>query len=205
MNYPSKLVEDAVEALASLPSIGKKSALRLVLHLLDNDPSFTEHITKALDNFRTQIKTCVVCHNLCDLERCSICANPVRNNGIVCVVESIKDVMAIEETNHFHGTYHVLGGVISPLEGVRVEDLNIDSLFQRIQSGEVKEVIMAISPTIDGETTMYYLGKKMENIDIRMSTIARGISFGGELEYADGFTLGRSIETRLPYDINQKQ
>lgn len=202
MKYPSKLIEDAVDAFSELPSIGKKTALRLVLHLIDQDPSSTKSFTTALNTLRDNIKHCSKCHNLSDHNICNICSDLSRNSETLCIVESAKDVMAIENTGQYSGKYHVLGGVISPLEGIGIHDLNIETLFLRIEQEEINEVIMAISPTIDGETTMYYIGKKLKDVNVKVSTIARGISFGGELEYADGLTLGRSITSRLPYDIN---
>lgn len=204
MKYPSKLIEDAVDAFSQLPSIGKKTALRLVLHLIDQDPSSTTNFTSSLNALRENIKHCTTCHNLSDHNICNICSDLSRNSETLCIVESVKDVMAIENTAQYSGKYHVLGGVISPLEGVGIHDLNIETLFLRVQKEDIKEVIMAISPTIDGETTMYYIGKKLKDANVKVSTIARGISFGGELEYADGLTLGRSIASRLPYDINSE-
>lgn len=202
MNFSSKLIEDAVEAFAQLPTVGRKTALRLVLHLIDKDPELTKQLAGSITKMKDEIKECKVCHNLSDHDTCIICQDQSRNRNVICLVESVKDVMAIEETNQFSGRYHVLGGVISPLEGVGIQDLNLDTLFTRVEENEIEEVIMAISPTIDGETTMYYIGKQLSNKNIKVSTIARGISFGGELEYADGFTLGRSIASRLPYVLN---
>lgn len=199
MNFSSKLIEEAVLAFASLPGIGKKTALRLVLHLMNQPPEMSGQFSEAIIRMRRNIKHCQVCHNVSDTEVCSICSNPRRNNQLVCVVESIRDVMAIEATGQFNGVYHVLGGVISPIEGVGPEDLNIDSLEKRILDKQLKEIIMAISPTIEGDTTIFYISKKIKNAGVNISTIARGISFGGELEYADELTLGRSIATRQPY------
>lgn len=199
MNFSSKLIEEAVLAFASLPGIGKKTALRLVLHLMNQPPEMSGQFSEAIIRMRCNIKHCQVCHNVSDTEVCSICSNPRRNNQLVCVVESIRDVMAIEATGQFNGVYHVLGGVISPIEGVGPEDLNIDSLEKRILDKQLKEIIMAISPTIEGDTTIFYISKKIKNAGVNISTIARGISFGGELEYADELTLGRSIATRQPY------
>ena len=199
MNFSSKLVEDAVEAFASLPSVGKKTALRLVLHLIQNEPEKTTRLGEALTKMRNGIKFCSVCHNVSDQPVCSICSNPRRDRSVVCVVEGIRDVMAIEDTNHFRGLYHVLGGVIAPIEGVGPDDLYIESLVERVKAGEVKELIMAISPTIEGETTTFYINKQLDGLAVNVSTIARGVSFGGELEYADELTLGRSILSRTPY------
>ena len=204
MNFSSTLMEEAVLAFATLPGIGKKTALRLVLHLMNQPPQTSEQFSEAIVNMRRNIKHCSICHNVADTEICAICTSPKRNNQIVCIVESIRDVMAIEATGQFNGVYHVLGGVISPIEGIGPDDLNIDSLGKRVSEGKVKEVIMAISPTIEGDTTIFYISKKIKDFDIKISTIARGISFGGELEYADELTLGRSITTRLPYQNMDK-
>ena len=201
MNFSSKLIEDGVNAFASLPGIGKKTALRLVLHLLNNPTEITEQFSEALVKLRKGIKHCSTCHNLSDQEICSICSNPGRKKETICVVESIRDVMAIEDTNQFKGTYHVLGGIISPIEGIGPSDLNIASLIDRVEKNEAKEIIMAISPTIEGDTTIYYISKQLKDFDVNISTIARGISFGGELEYADELTLGRSIIARTPYKL----
>lgn len=199
MNFSSKLIEEAVSAFASLPGIGKKTALRLVLHLVGQETEVSENFANALVKMRKGIKECKVCHNISDEETCEVCANKSRNHSLVCVVESIRDVMAIEDTGQFRGVYHVLGGVISPIEGVGPADLNIGTLVQRIRQGEVKEAIMAISPTIEGDTTIFFISKQLEDSEVKISTIARGISFGGELEYADELTLGRSIVSRIPY------
>lgn len=199
MTFSSQLIEKAVEAFAGLPGIGRKTALRLVLHLLKQDKSVTEAFSAALLSMREGIRECRQCHNLSDHEICQICADPRRDRSLVCVVENIRDLMAIEDTHQFRGLYHVLGGVISPIEGIGPSDLNIDSLAQRAQQGEVREAIMAISPTIEGETTIFYLSKKLQPFGVQISAIARGVSFGGDLEYADELTLGRSIVTRTPY------
>ena len=199
MEFSSKLIEEAVESFASLPGIGKKSALRLVLHLMKQEPAISEQFAETIVKMRKNIKECSVCHNISDTHICRVCQDVSRDRQVICVVESIRDVMAIEGTSQFKGLYHVLGGVISPIEGVGPEDLNIHSLEQRLQKGEVKEIIMAISPTIEGDTTIYYLSKKFQGTGVKVSTIARGISFGGELEYADELTLGRSIVARIPY------
>ncbi len=202
MQFSSKLIEDAVNAFASLPGIGRKTALRLVLHLIQAEPEQTEEFAEALRRLRSQIRECELCHNLSDDPRCSICQDERRDPSVVCVVETIRDVMAIEETGQFRGRYHVLGGVISPIEGIGPADLQIDSLIRRAAEGEVKELIMAISPTIEGDTTIFYLTKQLQDQAVKVSTIARGVSFGGELEYADGITLGRSIVARVPYRID---
>ncbi len=199
MTFSSKLIEKAVEAFASLPGIGRKTALRLVLHLLKQDKSVTEQFAAALTAMREGIRECRQCHNLSDDDLCQICTDPRRDRSIVCVVENIRDLMAIEDTGQFRGLYHVLGGIISPIEGVGPADLNIESLEARAKQGEIREAIMAISPTIEGETTIFYISKKLQPLGVKVSTIARGVSFGGDLEYADELTLGRSIVTRTPY------
>ena len=202
MTFSSKLIEDAVNAFASLPGIGRKTALRLVLHLVKQPYDNTEGFAQALLNMRAGIKTCGTCHNISDNDLCSVCADMRRDRAVVMVVEGIRDVMAIEETGQFRGLYHVLGGVIAPIEGIGPQDLNIESLMDRVSQGEIKEIIMAISPTIEGETTIYYISKKLSSLDAKITTLARGISFGGELEYADEVTLGRSIASRIPYKMN---
>ena len=199
MNLSSKLLEDAVNAFASLPGIGKKTALRLALHVLTQDEQYAKEFTESVVKMRKHIKFCTDCFNISDAELCSICKSHRRDRSLVCVVEGIKDVMAIEGTGQYNGLYHVLGGVISPIEGVSPSDLEIDSLLSRIEKGEIKEIIMAVSPTIEGDTTIYYISKKLNNQSVKISTLARGISFGGELEYADELTLGRSIASRRPY------
>ncbi len=200
MTFSSKLIEKAVEAFASLPGIGRKTAFRLVLHLLKQDKSITLQFTEALVRLREGIRECRICHNLADDEVCQICADARRDRSLVCVVENVRDLMAIEETSQYRGLYHVLGGIISPIEGVGPGDLQIESLTQRVREHEVKEIIMAISPTIEGETTIYYLSKRLQPLGVQVSAIARGVSFGGDLEYADELTLGRSIVARVPYE-----
>lgn len=202
MTFSSKLIEEAVNAFASLPGIGRKTALRLALHLVKQPAENTETFANAILKMRTGIKTCGTCHNLSDADLCTVCADMRRERSVVMVVEGIRDVMAIEETSQFRGLYHVLGGVIAPIEGIGPHDLNIDSLMDRVSQGEIKEIIMAISPTIEGETTIYYISKKLSLHDVKITTLARGISFGGELEYADEVTLGRSIASRVPYKMN---
>ncbi|MCH2084571.1 MAG: recombination mediator RecR [Saprospiraceae bacterium] len=202
MNFSSKLIEEAVEAFATLPSIGKKTALRLVLHLIKQEAEISEQFADAILRMRKNIKECKKCHNISDHDICSICKDPKRDASVVCVVETIRDVMAIEDTGQFRGLYHVLGGVISPIEGIGPTELNIESLKERVQKDGVKELIMAISPTIEGDTTIFYITKQLKELDVKVSTIARGISFGGELEYADELTLGRSIIARTPYRLN---
>ncbi|MCW5906729.1 MAG: recombination mediator RecR [Chitinophagales bacterium] len=200
MKYSSKLIADAVAEFTKLPGIGEKTALRLVLHLLKQDTEKVKFFGDAVTKMRSEIKFCRTCHNVSDHEQCEICSNVHRDHSTVCLVESIRDVIAIENTNIFRGVYHILGGVISPIDGIGPDKLNIESLLNRVKSGEVKEVIMAISPTIEGDTTIFYVSKKLKEYGVNITTIARGISFGGELEYADEMTLARSIATRLPYE-----
>jgi recombination protein RecR len=204
MKYSSSLLNSAVEVLSELPSIGKKSALRMVLHLLKDDTDLSLRMADTLTKLKRDIKQCEKCFNYADEIVCDICRDQSRNQELVCVVESIRDVMAIEDTNQYNGLYHVLGGVISPIEGIGPSDLHIDGLVSRVKEDAIKELIMAISPTIDGETTIFYLTKKLADIPVEITTIARGVSFGGELEYADELTLGRSIHTRIPYSNDQR-
>jgi len=199
MNISSKLLENAVNALATLPGIGKKSALRLALHLLQRDKESVQSFCAAISNMRNNILFCKKCHNLSDADLCSVCSSHRREQSLVCVVESIKDAMAIENTQQYNGVYHILGGIISPIEGIGPNDLNIQSLVERVKSGEVKEIVMALSPSIEGDTTIFYISKLLKDTDVNISTISRGVSFGGELEYADELTLGRSIVSRIPY------
>jgi recombination protein RecR len=204
MNYPSRLIEDAVSEISRLPGIGKKTALRLALHLLKRDEEQTRSLSEALVNMRTQTSYCVKCHNIADSTVCNICSNPKRDLSIICVVVDTRDVLAIEATSQYKGLYHVLGGIISPLEGIGPSDLNIDSLVERIVKAPadepVQEIILALSPTMEGDTTAFYLQKKLKSSEIKVSTIARGIPIGGDLEYADEITLGRSIVSRVAYD-----
>lgn len=196
MQFSSQLIEDAVEAFASLPGVGRKTALRLVLHLLQQPKEETDKFALGLTRFRHGIKECKKCHNLGDNDICNICTDHKRDQQQICVVENIRDLMAIEDTHQFRGVYHVLGGVISPIEGIGPGDLYIEDLVTRVKDVGAKEVIMAISPTIEGDTTIFYINKLLKDIDVAVSGIARGVSFGGELEYADGVTLGRSIIAR---------
>lgn len=195
MQYPSKLIEDAVNQVAKLPGIGKKTALRLVLHLLKEKEDHTFQLTEALQNLRSNIKFCTSCHNISDHEVCNICTSHKRERSILCVVEDAKDVMAIENTSQYNGLYHVLGGVISPMHGIGPSDLKIESLVNRLNHGqtEIKEVILALSPTMEGDTTAFYIHKRVKDLSIKLSVIARGVPVGGDLEYADEITLGRSI------------
>lgn len=203
MNFSSKLIEEAVGAFSSLPGIGKKTALRLVLHLLKEENTTVEAFSKSITDMRNGIVYCKQCHNISDKDLCTICSDSYRKKELICVVETIKDVMAIENTNQYKGLFHVLGGVISPIEGIGPESLKIDSLIDRIQKQNVKEVIMAISPTIEGDTTIFYISKKLKALDVKITTLARGISFGGELEYADELTLARSIAARQIYNTQE--
>lgn len=200
MIFSSALIENAVNEFARLPGVGKKTALRLVLHLLKQDTAQVELFSETIARMRRQIKFCRHCHNVSDEDICTICANPARQGGIVCVVESIRDVIAIENTQQFNGVYHVLGGIISPIDGIGPDQLNIHSLVERVQQQGLSEVIMALSPTIEGDTTIYYLSKKLKDLPVKITTIARGIAFGGELEYADEMTLARSLTNRLPLE-----
>jgi recombination protein RecR len=200
MNFSSKLLEDAVNEFAKLPGVGKKTALRLVLHLLNREPAEVELFGNSIIKLRQEIKHCVICHNISDQDICDICASNKREKEIICVVEDTRDVMAVENTSQYFGVYHVLGGLISPMDGIGPSDLFIDSLVQRVATTPVKEVILAISATMEGDTTIFYLYKRLKEFQIPITTIARGIAFGGELEYADEITLGRSIVTRVPYE-----
>lgn len=200
MNFSSKLLESAVTEFAKLPGIGQKTALRLVLNLLNQDKEEVERFSNAISKLRNEVQFCEVCHNISDLEVCEICVSTKRNAQLICVVEDTRDVMAIENTSQYNGLYHVLGGLISPMDGVGPSDLNIDSLVERLRSGEVTEVIFAVSATMEGDTTIFYLHKKLKDFQLKISTIARGIAFGGELEYVDEITLGRSIATRVLYE-----
>jgi recombination protein RecR len=198
MQFSSHLLEAAVNEFAKLPGIGKKTALRLVLHLLKQPNTDTQSFSDAILHMRSQIKFCTTCHNISDTEECSICKNTMRKKEMICVVENIRDVIAIESTQQYNGQYHVLGGIISPLDGVGPEQLNIDTLISRIEAGEVVEIIFALNPNIQGDTTVYYISKKIQHTAVKVTTIARGIAFGGELEYADEMTLAKSISNRIP-------
>ncbi|WP_304156813.1 recombination mediator RecR [Mesonia mobilis] len=204
MDFSSKLLENAVFEMAQLPGVGKRTALRLVLHLLKQPEEQTMHLAKALVDLKTEVKFCKNCHNISDQELCEICANPNREKSIVCVVEDIRDVMAIENTSQYKGLYHVLGGKISPMDGVGPNQLNISTLVDKVKSGEVTEIIFALSSTMEGDTTNFYIYKQLENFEVITSTIARGIGVGDELEYADEVTLGRSILHRVPFENSLK-
>jgi recombination protein RecR len=200
MQFSSSLLENAVNEFAKLPGIGKKTALRLVLHLLRQNTAEVSQFSEVIAKMRSEIKFCQRCYNVADGDICSICANSMRKQEMICVVESIRDVIAIESTQQFSGTYHVLGGVISPLDGIGPDQLNIESLINRVEKENISEIIFALNPTIQGDTTIYYIQKKLQPRSIRVTTIARGIAFGGELEYADEMTLGRSLQNRLPVE-----
>jgi len=200
MNFSSKLLENAVTEFSRLPGVGQKTALRLVLHLLNQDKADVERFGAAITKLRNEIQHCNVCHNISDSKMCEICASHKRDKGLVCVVEDTRDVMAIENTSQYNGVYHVLGGLISPMDGIGPSDLSVDSLVERVKTGEVREVLFALSATMEGDTTIFYLHKRLKDQPITITTIARGISFGGELEYVDEITLGRSIATRVPYE-----
>lgn len=194
--YPSALLEKAVGEFAKLPGIGRKTAMRLVLHLLRQESSAVEAFGNAIVTLKREVKYCKVCHNISDTDTCQICANPLRDASVICVVENIRDVMAVEATQQFKGLYHVLGGVISPMDGVGPSDLQIESLVKRVEDGGVKEVILALSSTMEGDTTNFYIFRKLAKASVKLSVIARGISIGDELEYTDEVTLGRSIANR---------
>ncbi len=200
MEFPSKLLEKAVEEISQLPGIGKRTALRLMLHLLKQPEEQTIHMAEALMKMRQEISFCKSCHNISDLEICDICSNPVRDHQTICVVEDVRDVMALENTQIFKGIYHVLGGKISPMDGVGPSQLNITSLVEKVKNGEVKEIIFALSSTMEGDTTNFYIYKQVKDYNIITSTIARGIAVGDELEYADEVTLGRSLVHRVPFE-----
>jgi recombination protein RecR len=197
MVFSSSLLENAVNEFATLPGIGKKTALRLVLHLIKKDPSAVANFSNAIQRMREEIKFCSKCHNISDKEICNICSNNLRQHHMICVVETIRDVIAIESTQQYNGLYHVLGGSISPLDGIGPDQLQIESLINRVKEEKTEEVIFALSPNIQGDTTIYYIGKKLKGHDLKITTIARGIAFGGELEYADEMTLARSISNRI--------
>ncbi|MBS1748845.1 MAG: recombination protein RecR [Bacteroidetes bacterium] len=200
MQIASSLLENAVNEFARLPGIGKKTALRLVLHLIKQSPEDVQRFSQAIDKMRKEVVFCTVCHNISDNTVCNICSNPLRKKETICVVENIRDVIAIESTQQYSGLYHVLGGIISPLDGIGPDQLTIESLITRVQQSAVSEIIFALSPNIQGDTTIYYIQKKLQPYPVTITTIARGISFGGELEYADELTLGRSLQNRMPVE-----
>ena len=200
MIFSSSLLENAVNEFSKLPGIGKKTALRLVLHLIKQEPTEVAQFSEAIALMRAEIKFCTRCHNISDAHICNICSNQSRKQQLLCVVENIRDVIAIESTQQFNGVYHVLGGIISPLDGIGPDQLTIDSLVERVATEEITEIIFALNATIQGDTTIYYIGKKLKNYPIKITTIARGIAFGGELEYADEMTLAKSISNRIPVE-----
>ncbi len=199
MEYPSKFIEEAVEEFAKLPGVGKKTALRLVLHLLKEDEESAKNLGNAIIQLKDKIYYCKICHNVADQDICSICNDNTRDHTVVCLVEDMRDVMAIEGTGQYQGTYHILGGLISPMDGIGPENLNIQSLIDRVKEKSVKEIIFALSTTMEGDTTMFYIAKQLRDRDLRISSISRGIAIGGELEYTDDVTLARSIAERVPY------
>jgi recombination protein RecR len=203
--YPSSLLEKAVNEMASLPGIGRKTALRLALYMLRRDETYTENFALALLALRKESRRCRLCHNICDGDVCNICSDPRRDASIVCVVENIKEVMAIENTGQFHGVYHVLGGIISPIDGVGPYDLEIESLIGRVSGGKVSEVILALSTTVEGDTTNFYIHRKLLPYDVEVSLIARGVAIGDGIEYADEVTLGRSIINRTKFSLNDEE
>lgn len=197
--YSSKLLEEAVHQISSLPGVGKKSALRLVLHLLNRSEEDVERFANAFVRLKKEVKFCKCCHNISDADVCEICSDKSRNSKIICVVQDLKDVMSIEATQQFRGLYHVLGGVISPIDGIGPNDLTIESLVQRVHNEPIDEVVLALPTTMEGDTTAYYIFRRLENLGIRITTLARGVATGDELHYADEVTLGRSIVERRPY------
>ncbi len=200
VNFPSKLLEDAVNEFSKLPGIGNKTALRLVLYLLRQDASVSESFGNAVIRLKQEIRECKVCHNLSDSETCHICSNTAREHGIICVVESIRDVMSIENTQQYRGAYHVLGGIISPMEGVGPSDLNIGSLEKKVRENRVSEIILALPTTMEGDTTNFYIFRKLKDTGVRITTLARGLAIGDDLEFADEITLGRSLVNRLEFE-----
>jgi recombination protein RecR len=198
VDFSSKLIEEAVNQISKLPGIGKKTALRLVLHLIKEKEESTFELTESLNKLRTQIRFCSTCYNISDTEICIICSSPKRDRSLICVVEDTRDVMAIENTAQYNGLYHVLGGVISPINGIGPSDIKVESLVNKLNHGqtEIKEVILALSPTMEGDTTAFYINKRLKDLPLRISVIARGVPIGGDLEYADEITLGRSITGR---------
>jgi recombination protein RecR len=197
--YPSQLLQNAVDEFSKLPGIGRKTALRLVLNMLRRDEEDVSRFANAVIRLRSEVRYCNVCHNISDTETCQICANPARDKTTICVVETVKDVMSVENTQQYRGLYHVLGGVISPMDGIGPNDLEIESLVKRVSDGGIKEVILALSPTMEGDTTNFFLFKKLSGFDVKITTIARGVAVGDELQYADEVTLGRSIMNRVDF------
>lgn len=205
IEYSSKIIEQAVEAFAQLPGVGKKSALRFVLHVIKQDPAENQRFSEIIRKLHSDLQFCKSCHNISETELCGICSNPSRDASTVCVVQDYRDVMAIENTGLYRGHYHVLGGLISPIEGVGPSGLHIDSLVQKLQAGQIKEIILALNANMEGETTSFYIYRKVASFDVKLSAIARGIAVGDELEYADEITLGRSIQNRIPFESALKK
>ena len=199
-NFPSKLLENAVNEFSKLPGIGRKTALRLVLHLLKKDAAEVQRFSRALTQLREEVKHCRICRNISDSDICNICSNPSRDHRLVCVVENIRDVMSIENTQQYRGVYHVLGGIISPMDGIGPADLEIDSLIRRVEQKETDEIIFALSTTMEGDSTNFYIFKKIREYNIKVTTLARGVSIGDEIEYTDEVTLGRSIVNRMLFE-----
>ena len=202
--YPSQLLEKAVSEFSKLPGIGRKTALRLVLHLLRQSEDDVEQFATSVSRMKKEVRYCRLCHNISDTEICPVCSDSRRDASTICVVENVQDVMAIENTQQYHGLYHVLGGIISPMDGIGPSDIEIDSLVKRVEAGGVAEVILALSSTMEGDTTNFYISRKLQGCDVKLSVIARGISVGDELEYTDEVTLGRSILNRTPFDGKSK-
>ena len=204
MKLPTKIIENAVNEISKLPGIGKKTALRLSLYLLKKDLQFSKNISKAIEDLKEKTEYCDECHIICEEGNC-ICksSNPFTNRKILCIVEDTPDVLAIQNTNHYNGLFHVIGGLISPIDGVGPENLNIESLVKRIDQGEIEEIIFALSPTLDGDTTSFYISKRLSEFNLKITTISRGIPIGGEIEYADEVTLGKSISSRINYNIEK--
>lgn len=198
--YPSRLLENAVNEFSKLPGVGRKSALRLVLHLLRQDAAEVTAFGESLIRLRNEIKHCRICHNISDTDICTICSNPARNNSVICVVENIRDVLSVENTQQFNGLYHVLGGIISPMDGIGPSNLEIESLVERVEKGGITEVILALSTTMEGDTTNFYIYRKLKDKAVKITTLARGVSVGDELEYTDEITLGRSLVNRVVYE-----
>jgi recombination protein RecR len=200
VEFSSKIIEQAVEAFSQLPGVGKKTALRFVLHVIKQDKNDSENLSQLIRKLKTDLRFCANCHNITESERCDICSNPSRDTSTICVVQDYRDVMAIENTGLYKGLYHVLGGLISPIEGISPSGLNIESLVQKLQHGTVKEIILALNATMEGETTSFYIFRKIAPYEVKLSAIARGLAVGDELEYADEITLGRSIQNRIPFE-----
>jgi len=201
MEFPSKILEDAVLQFAKLPGIGKKTALRMVLHLLKQEKTQVDQLSHSLEKLKTDLHYCTECHNISDANLCNICADARRHHEVICVVEDLRDVMAIENTSQYRGVYHVLGGLISPVDGIGPSDIKIEALCDRVQQSQAREIIFALAATMEGDTTAFYISKRLQGIPMKFTSIARGIAIGGELEYADEITLGRSILGRIPYNV----